>query len=140
MLKQKKEDALMHLQRITRKVPPRVENSYIQKGKAKDRNYLYLRSDHSKSRLMANPKLRRSVKEEIDRDQRELFDLASRVGFIDSKATIGCNFGTIQHDLGDYCGIEEDCMSEELDERKLQQQISEESDDNDRKNQMQMLA
>lgn len=44
--RQKHEDAVMHLHRITRKIPPRVDNNYVRKPK-KERNYLYLRSDHS---------------------------------------------------------------------------------------------
>ena len=83
---------MMHLQRITRKVPTRVENSYIQLGHNKDRNYLYLRSDHSNSRILSNPKLRRRVDEEIDKEQRELIDLAGTIGHIDPKVSIGSNF------------------------------------------------
>ena len=69
----------MHLQRITRRIAPRVENNHI-KSTVKERNYLNLRTDHSGSRaLKSSTLLRNMVDEEIDKDHRELLTLAGSI-------------------------------------------------------------
>ena len=89
--RQKHENALHHLHRITRKIPPRVENTFLKKPK-KERNYLYLRSDWSDKQ--DNTLLRRMVDQELDKEQKELLDLAGRVGYLDPNRTMNLRSGS----------------------------------------------
>ena len=84
-LRQKQDNALTHLSKITRKVPPRVDNNILKKP-TKERNYLYLRSDESGKE--DTTLLKRMVDQELEKDQRELLELAGRVGYLDPNRTL----------------------------------------------------
>ena len=72
---------MSHLQRITRKIPPRAEhvNALKRSEQPKERNYLYMQSDHGdKTELHL---LKRLVDKQLDKDQKELLSLADRLGY-----------------------------------------------------------
>ena len=57
---------MLHLQRILRKVPPRAEHTYHRRSATKERNYLYLQSDHGDRTEIKL--LKRLVDKAMDRD------------------------------------------------------------------------
>ena len=88
----KQENAVKHLQRITRKIPPKTDQNFLKKSPFKERNYLLLRSNHSYAKLKSSPLMKLRVDEEIEKDQRELFDLANSIGRLDPNLTIKSHF------------------------------------------------
>lgn len=78
--RQKQEQAVMHLHHITRKIPPRCENTVVAKKTRKERNYLQMRQA---TNTQEQTLLKQMVNKELDDERKELIDLAERVGYLD---------------------------------------------------------
>lgn len=74
----KRDRAVLYLHSITRKVPPKAEN--IVQDKKKDRDYMNFRQAAAPHELHL---LKKMVNKELDDENRELLDLAKRVGYLD---------------------------------------------------------
>ena len=72
-------NAIRHLHQVTRIVPPKAETNIV-KPKEKERNYLNFRQLNG---AHEHTLLKKMVNQELDSENKELLDLAQRVGYLD---------------------------------------------------------